>query len=200
LGNICGERRDGLSPDIVGPWTAILHHFGRIVGVGTLIHERFILTDVHCGDSIGAIRARLGEYGRIGSELAEDHIVAAFFSNANFNPETQANNMGLMKLLRTVVYKEHIIPVCILMDSRMQTFADELDYFNGTTWKNSDKSPMLRSKTVIRMPQACGKLDHGQFCAGHKDLDSCDEPSGAALMMVWTNHTILLICPNLFLN
>ncbi|XP_033158805.1 chymotrypsin-like protease CTRL-1 [Drosophila mauritiana] len=195
LENICGERRDGLSPYAVGPWTAILHHSGRIVCVGTLIHERFILTDVHCGGSNGAIRARLGEYGRIGSELAEDHAVAAFFRNANFNPETQANNVGLMKLLRTVIYKEHIIPVCILLDSRMQTFADKLDYFNGTTWKNSDISPMLSSKTVVRMPQACGNLDKGQFCAGHKDLDTCDEPSGAALTReidyILPNRTVL---------
>jgi len=71
----------------------------------------------------------------------------------------------------------------------MQTLADELDYFTGTAWMCWDMK--LSSKIVDRMPQACGSLDRSQFCAGKKDLESCQEPSGFAL-----THQIDYIGPN----
>jgi len=64
-----------------------------------------------------------------------------------------------------------------------------LDYFTETEWMYRDRK--LSSKTVDRMPQACGSLDKGQFCAGKKDLESCEEPSGSAL-----THQINYIGPN----
>jgi len=166
-----------------------LHYSGRIVCLGTLIHERFILNAAHCGDSGGFLKVRLGEYGRVGSEVAEDYTVSAFIKNRNFNPESQANSIGLVKLIRSVQYKEHIRPVCILLDSRMQILVDELDYFTGTAWMYWDRK--LSSKTVDRMPQTCGSLDKSQFCAGKKDLEFCEEPSGSAL-----THQMNYIGPN----
>jgi len=61
--------------------------------------------------------------------------------------------------------------------------------FTETEWMYRDRK--LSSKTVDRMPQACGSLDRSQFCAGKKDLESCEEPSGSAL-----THQINYIGPN----
>jgi len=59
LENFCGQSREGLEADAVGPWTAVLHYSGRIVCLGALIHERFTLTAAHCGDSGGFLKVRL---------------------------------------------------------------------------------------------------------------------------------------------
>ncbi|XP_039228894.1 serine protease hepsin isoform X2 [Drosophila yakuba] len=168
----CGQQRTENSAS-VGPWTALLHENGSIFCAGTLITDAFILTAASC----------IRENEVNATEDAEDHLVQMSLRYRLFNNESLANNIGLLKLTKSVQLKPYIMPICIIIDPQQQPPAGLI----GNAW-TLDRDEYLTKEfgliTIQRKQGGCTNLDlYTQFCAGHSgDLEFCDGLMGSPLM------------------
>ena len=106
------------------PWGAALVKHGlfgtkRISCGGALINENWIVTAAHCvyNHPIEQMKVRLGEWNvKEQSEKYphEDYELEKKEVHPDYNPATFQNDIALIKLRKTVVYKEHIIPVSLV--------------------------------------------------------------------------------------
>ncbi|XP_070140232.1 kallikrein-13 [Drosophila kikkawai] len=202
----CGKTRNGHSPQTLGPWTALLHSNGRIVCAGTLIHPKFILTAANCIKNGETLKVRLGEYGRVGAEKPEEHSVRLDFRHRRYNNATLENNIALMMLTRSVQYKAHIKPICIVLDPSsnwLKLVESNFKVLTGAAWDQKNKSRYrsgdFHATNITRLPQnecpANLKVqDKFQFCGWNpKAPSSCEGPSGSALSQVITNEFVYQI-------
>ncbi|KAL9692855.1 hypothetical protein quinque_012140 [Culex quinquefasciatus] len=205
------------------PWMVLLQyrHKGAVIGGcgGSLINERYVLTAAHCirtRSSLQLINARLGEHTRNsaidcnvyldpeGNEIerdcadpAEDYAVESFVVHPDFNrPRRFSNDIGLIRLDRTVVMKHHIQPLCLPVteDLRTKQFKKYLVTGWGAT-ENQTGSDVLLKAVVPRVSnEVCQQrmvenrlniqLTELQMCAGGQDLvDTCSGDSGGPLGM-----------------
>ena len=131
----CGEvHTNGGQARIVGghdskfgahPWGAALVKHGlfgtkRISCGGALVNEHWVMTAAHCVYShpIEQMKVRLGEWNvKDQSEKYphEDYEIERKEVHPDYNPATFQNDIALIKLRKTVTYKEHIIPVSELV-------------------------------------------------------------------------------------
>jgi len=105
------------------PWGAALVKQGflgtkRISCGGALIGEHTIITAAHCVYStpITSMKVRLGEWNvKQQSEKLphEDFEIESKEVHPDYNPATFQNDIALIRLKKKVIYKEHIIPVCL---------------------------------------------------------------------------------------
>lgn len=129
----CGEvHTNGGQARIVGghdskfgahPWGAALVKHGlfgtkRISCGGALVNEHWVMTAAHCVYShpIEQMKVRLGEWNvKDQSEKYphEDYEIERKEVHPDYNPATFQNDIALIKLRKTVTFKEHIIPVCL---------------------------------------------------------------------------------------
>ena len=127
----CGETRlPGGQARVVGghnakfgshPWSAALVKTGflgtkRISCGGALISEHWVITAAHCVYShpVDQMKVRLGEWNvkEQSEELPhEDYQIERKEVHPDYNPATFQNDIALIRLKKTVVYKKHIIPV-----------------------------------------------------------------------------------------
>nr|XP_029723870.1 serine protease grass-like [Aedes albopictus] len=208
------------------PWMAVIRYMekGRIVDrcAGTLINERYILTAAHCIRNENLHSVILGEHtkgqdrdcnkyydfkGMLDhdqtdcAEPVEEFGIESFEYHHDFNRPRFSNDIGLIRLNRSVIMKDHIKPICLPFLSELRNMAP-LNKYIVTGWgtmENDNPSDVLLQAVLPRVSNgACQEridrsrlniqLGSKQMCAGGKNkVDTCKGDSGGPLGF-FANH------------
>lgn len=202
------------------PWMAVLtyNQNGEMLDGcgGSLIHKRYVLTAAHCLRTRSTLKLetiRLGEHTKStkidcniyknnkGVEIerdcadeAENFGVESMIVHENYNRPKYSNDIGLVRLDRDVVMKDHIKPICLPVTPTLK--AAQFERYLVTGWgttENQTGSDVLLSAVVPRVSNSeCQakmtqnrlnvQLSDLQMCAGGEGLvDTCRGDSGGPL-------------------
>ncbi|XP_058449065.1 serine protease grass-like [Malaya genurostris] len=203
------------------PWMALLQYNqnGELIDGcgGSLINNRYVLTAAHCiktRSTIRLVQVRLGEHTRNqdidcniyrdnnGVEIerdcadpVEDYQVESFEIHPDYNRPKYSNDIGLIRLDRSVTMKYHIRPICLPVTPQLRSKQFERYIVTGWgTTENQTGSQALLQATVPRVNNdECQQkmlqnrlnvqLSDKQLCAGGSDkVDTCRGDSGGPLV------------------
>ncbi|XP_017007090.2 chymotrypsin-like protease CTRL-1 [Drosophila takahashii] len=166
------------------PWMAFLHTTkNEFICGGTLISHKLILTAAHCLIPNTTIIVRLGEYNRRQIKgNREEYQADRAFQHRFYDPNTHVNDIALLQLATSVVYKGNIRPICIVWDTTWKQFIDGIRVLTGTGWGRTEirhDSDELRTLDISRQPsRMCGHVLSDQFCAGNWKSNLCIGDTG----------------------
>lgn len=186
------------------PWQAAVvkrQYFNQKISCGgALINKRWIVTAAHCVYRTPAtnLRVRLGDYNLKGqTELYphEEFTVRRKVVNENYNPATYQNDIALLELSEEVVYRQHIIPVCLPAKGDNFTGKTATVTGWGRTQYGVPTAPGVLQKVDVQVldRDTCQQwmknvgrkevIYPNMLCAGYQDgtRDSCQGDSGSPL-------------------
>ncbi|XP_039495154.1 kallikrein-4 [Drosophila santomea] len=178
------------------PWMAyLLKEIGYFCS-GTLITHQFVLTAAHCIESSSNITVRLGgsELARSSASMcqipAEDYPVSIAIKHKFYTRSILLNDIGLIKLGRSVKFEDHIRPICIILDPDTRLLLEDGMSLTATGWGFMDNglpATVLQEASVTVMNRSVCRdqynisLAQSNLCAGNSETNTCNGDSGGPL-------------------
>ncbi|XP_057677938.1 transmembrane protease serine 2 isoform X1 [Corythoichthys intestinalis] len=203
----CGESFAPFSSRIVGgteavngawPWQVSLQISGRrhLCG-GSIISPYWILSAAHCFQQFSRPSkwtVQSGDISLFQMRFNKGNKVSKIISHEEYNPETNDNDIALLKLKTPLIFSDTVKPVC-LPNFGMEFSAGQPAWTTG--WgalRSSGPSPDIlnQAEVTIYSTQECNKrtilngaVTESMICAGELNggVDSCQGDSGGPLVV-----------------
>uniref|UniRef100_A0A7M5WYY6 Peptidase S1 domain-containing protein n=1 Tax=Clytia hemisphaerica TaxID=252671 RepID=A0A7M5WYY6_9CNID len=175
------------------PWQAALWGgSGKPYCGGTLISSQYVVTAAHCVDGSSPQYVVLGAHVFGGGTENNRQVrqVSNVISHENYNSQTLANDIALIKLNSPVEYNDYVKPACVPESGDAPDPNTEVVISGwGTTQSGGSQPDTLRETKVSVVSRSSCRQSYGQnaidgtmLCASSAGKDSCQGDSGGPLV------------------